>query len=125
MKQVLLCGMLLALLTSVSFAQRGRAVGGVGPTARLGAPNVRMGPDAVGIAPSTGIPPSARIGGVAPNATRVAPNAIPVAPHATTVAPNATTVAPNAKTVAPNARTTGAETVTPRARTVDPDALPQ
>ncbi len=83
MKKVLVFGVLLGLLTTVSWAQRGRTVGGVGPTARLpGA--TRMPPNAVGI-PHRGI---------APNATSTGTGK--------TVKPNAT-AGQTAKTVGPNA----------------------
>jgi hypothetical protein len=101
MKKLLVCGMLLGLLTSLSFAQRGRAYGGVGTSARI--PNV---------------------GPVSPNA-RTSPNAIGTGHDG--VAPNATTgknpkhSAPNA-TADPTARTVGPNTGTVPDRVITPDA---
>ncbi|MGA2688930.1 MAG: hypothetical protein ABSE85_12755 [Candidatus Korobacteraceae bacterium] len=99
MKKVLVCGMLLGLLTSVSFAQRGRAIGGVGTSARI--PNV--GP----VSPTARINPnSINTGhdGVLPNAT-TGKNPKPLTPNATTD-PTAKTVGPDAKTIGPNTVTT-------------------
>jgi hypothetical protein len=109
MKRILLCGMLLAFLTSMSFAQRGRGRSGVGPTAITPAPSARVAPNAIGIAPST-VPPNARTGGAV------------IPPSAVTVAPRAEAPASTANPVAPAARTTSPETVAPKARTIPPDA---
>ncbi len=95
MKKVLVCGMLLGLLTTLSWAQRERTV--VGPAARMGGvgPAARIGPNSLGIPPH-GIAPNARTAGTA---TTVRPNA--TAGKATTVRPNATNGGA-AKTVRPN-----------------------
>ena len=110
MKKVLVCGMLLGLLTSVSFAQRGRAVGGVGQGARTPnvgpvSPNARMSPNAIGVEHD----------GVLPNATTTGKNPKPLTPNATTD-PTAKTVDPAAKTVGPNSETTVPD------RVITPDA---
>ena len=98
MKKLFISVAVLGLLSSVSVAQRGHAVGGVAPMARTT-------PNAITLSH----------GGVAPNAR--------TAGSVTTVPPKATTVAPNARTkVAPNARTVTPEPVAPNARTVAPDA---
>ncbi len=94
MKRILICAMMLGLLTSVSVAQRGRAAGGVGPTARMPgmepvAPAGRIGPNAVTLGHGVGVPP----------------DAISTASHSKTVTPNATSGS-KAKTVSPNANTT-------------------
>jgi hypothetical protein len=82
MKKLLVCGMLLAFLTSVSFAQRGRAIGGVGATASPGArfpsvtpasPAARTNPNSI----STGHD------GALPNATKVEKDPTTVKPNAT------------------------------------------
>lgn len=97
MKKLLVCGMLLGLLTGVSYAQRGRTVGGVGPSAAR-FPNV--GP----VSPHAGVNPNSigmAHGGVLPNATTttsktpktITPNAT-FDPKAQTVGPHATTTAP-------------------------------
>jgi len=106
MKKVLVCGMLLGLLTSVSYAQRGHAVGGVGPSARIPSvgpvsPNARINPSAIGIGHA----------GVLPNATTTGKNPTHVGPNAT-FDPNARTVGPTANTAEPSARTVGPNTVT-------------
>jgi len=77
MKKLLLFCTVVGLLTGVSFAQRGRAVGGVGPTAG------RM----------------TSVGPIAPNA-RISPNAVNIGHNG--IAPNATSIGANPKTVAPN-----------------------
>jgi hypothetical protein len=88
MKKLLVCGMLLGLLTSLSFAQRGRAYGGVGTSARIPnvgpvSPNARTSPNAIGTGHD----------GVAPNAT-TGKNPKHSAPNAT-ADPTARTVGPN------------------------------
>ncbi|MFZ0314125.1 MAG: hypothetical protein WAL85_15570 [Candidatus Korobacteraceae bacterium] len=116
MKQVLVFGMLLGLLTSVSFAQRGHAVGGVG--ANPGIPNV--GP----VSPMARPSPNAITmphEGVAPNATTVEKNPSRVAPNATTD-PTAKTVGSTAQTVGPDAKTVGPTTVTVPDRVITPNA---
>jgi hypothetical protein len=112
MKKVLVCGMLLGLLTSVGYAQRGHAVGGVGPAART-MPNV--GP----VSPNARINPGAISTG--PHATTVGPQATTVEKNPNRVAPNATTD-PTAKTVGPEATNVGAHTVTVPDRVITPDA---
>jgi len=95
MKKILLCAMALALLTSLSFAQRGRAMGG-GPT------GVRS-PNAGAVSPHAGVNPNSLgmpHGGVLPNAA-TAKTSTTVKPNAT-VNPKSTTVNPNAKTVQPD-----------------------
>ena len=93
MKKILVCGMLLGLLTAVSWAQRGRTMGGAGvtpgarmPSAGVGSPNIGMNPNAVGM-PQGGALPRAT---TSPNATTSK------TPH--TVKPNATSD-PKANTV--------------------------
>jgi hypothetical protein len=44
MRRVMICAMVLGLLPGLAFAQRGRAVGGVGPTARP----LNVGPSSMG-----------------------------------------------------------------------------
>src|SRR5580704_3329658 len=103
MKKILICGMMLGLMTGVGFAQRGRAAGGVGPTAGM---------------------PSAPIGRTAPNAVTAvprapAPNAVSGPSNVKTVTPNATG-ADAAKTVAPNANSSdNAKTVAPNSKSAD------
>jgi len=97
MKKIVICGMMLGLLTAVSWAQRGRAIGGGTSGARI--------PNAGSISPHAGMNPSAvgmPHGGVLPNAT-ASPNAT------TTKSPN--TVEPNA-TFDPKADTVGPHSVT-------------
>jgi len=86
MKKVLACGMLLGLLTAVSFAQHQRTgFGGTMPGARL--------PNAV---PGAGSPNHGTFPGTFPSQGQAAPNA-----HTTGVQPNSVTPAtPN--TVRPN-----------------------
>jgi len=99
MKKVLVCGMLLGLLTSVSYAQRGRAAGGVGTTVRM--------PNVMPVSPTAGINPNSinkGHDGVLPNAT-TGKNPKPLTPNAATD-PTAKTVGPDAKTVGPNTVTT-------------------
>jgi len=109
MKQLLVCGMLLGLLTSVSFAQRGHAIGGVGTSARIPnvgpvSPNAITSPNAISM-PHAGVLPNANTTGK--NPTRVAPNA---------------TTDPTAQTVGPAAKTVGPTTVTVPDRIIPPDA---
>jgi hypothetical protein len=112
MKKILICGMMLGLMTGVGFAQRGRAVGGVGPTAGMpSAPIGRTAPNTV-----TAVPRAP-----APNAVSAPNNTKAVTPNATgsdaakTVAPN-TNSADNAKTVGPNTNSADdAKTVAPNA----------
>lgn len=105
MKKVLVCGTLLGLLTSISFAQRGRTVGGLsGPTARI-----------------------PKVGPVSPNAT-ISPNSIGnghdgILPNATTIGKTPKTVDPIA-TTDPTAKTVGTRTVTGPATVTLPDARP-
>ncbi len=97
MKKLLVCGMLLGLLTSLSFAQRGRAIGGVGTSAR--------------------VPPS--IGTISPNA-RVNPSSISIGHGG--ILPNATTMGKTPKTITPNATTNPrARTIKPDATAPRPD----
>ena len=79
MKKVLICGMLLGLLPSLAWAQRGRVAGGIGSSARM--PSVGSVPSNVGIHPG-----AVNVGhdGVAPNAT---PSASPVGTQSKTVSP--------------------------------------
>ena len=76
MKKLFVLGMLLGLLTSLSFAQRGRAVG-MGPTAR-GPIGANVGP----MSPSARINPNAvTVGhdGISPNAKPIeAPPGMPI-----------------------------------------------
>jgi len=104
MKKILMCAMSLALLTSLSFAQRGRVAGGAAPGVRF--------PNAGAVSPHTGVNPNALgmpHGGVLPNATSgktvstVKPNATDN-PKATTVKPNAETVQPD-RVILPDAHT--------------------
>ncbi|MGA2370032.1 MAG: hypothetical protein ACLPPV_17675 [Candidatus Korobacteraceae bacterium] len=117
MKKVLVCGMLLGLLTSVSYAQRGHAIGGVGTSARIPdvgpvSPNARTSPNALSVGHD----------GVMPNATTTGKNPTHVGPNAT-FDPTARTVGPNTKTADPSARTVGPNTVTTVPdRVITPDA---
>ncbi len=79
MKKVLICGMLLGLLPGLASAQRGRTVGGMGPSARM--PMLDRMRSNVGVRPG-----SVNMGhdGVAPNA---APIATPVGSQSKTVGP--------------------------------------
>jgi hypothetical protein len=93
MKKVLICGMLLGLLPGLAFAQRGRMVGGIGPsawTANVGpmTPNLGARPNAV----------SAGHDGVAPSATPVGSELKTVTPSATS-GPTASSVGANSKIV--------------------------
>jgi hypothetical protein len=104
MKNIFLCAMSLALLTSLSFAQRGRAIGGgVGgtrfPTAGAISPHAGVNPNSIGM-PHGGVLPNATTGKttstVKPNATNN--------PKATTVKPNAETVEPD-RVILPDSHT--------------------
>jgi len=111
MKKVFVCGMLLGFLTTLSYAQRGHSIGGVGPMARP------RGADLGGIHSTTGLNPNAKIN---PNSVGighggVTPNAIPMSTHSKTVSPDAAGD-PSVRTVHPNA------TTMPDARPVPPDA---
>lgn len=118
MKRILICGMLLALATSLSFAQRSRGVGpstGVGPAVGHVGPAARM-PDTGPMSPTTRVSPNTL-------GTDRAPN------HVSTTSPDTTSVGPaTGDRVGPDARTTGADTgksTTPATvpdRTVMPDA---
>ncbi len=105
MKRILICGMMLGLLTGVGFAQRGRAVGGVGPAARM-----------PGNAPVVGTTPNA----VTTTHGSTTPNAVSGSTHAKTVTPNATNGA-QAAAVTPNSG--NATTVSPNVNTVPDRAL--
>ena len=95
MKRLIVCGMLLGLLTTVSFAQRGRAIGGATAGARI--PNVGAISPHAGINPnSVGLPH----GGVLPNAT-TSKTPKTITPNAT-INPKAGTVRPNSETVRPD-----------------------
>lgn len=105
MKKTLICGMMLGLLTSVSFAQRAHTVR---PTATV--------PHTVGMAPV------APMAATTPNAVssapaKVAPDSVTGSTHAKTVTPNATLPASTANTATPSAASTS-----PTARTVNPNA---
>lgn len=89
MKKVLVCGMLLGLLTSVSFAQRGRTMGGFGPTARGPSPTATT-PPMTAHSPDSVIPGSVLSNTThAPTATTVGkdPNARPNATFSPTAVP--------------------------------------
>lgn len=112
MKRILICGVVLGLMTGVGFAQRGRAVGGVGPAVG-------------GVGPSARMPANAPVVRTTPNAVTnthgsVRPNAISGSANAKTVKPNATSGA-NATAVAPNAG--NATSVSPNADTVPDRAI--
>jgi len=110
MKKIVICGMMLGLLTAVSWAQRGRSIGGMPTNAHI--PNV--GP----ISTHAGMNPNAISmphGGVFPSAT-TKPNA------ETTTSKNPNTVRPNA-TMDPIAPTVGSHTESvPPTRVILPDA---
>ncbi len=98
LKKVIACGMLLGLLTAVSFAQHQRtASGGTMPGARL--------------------PNTVHSGGVLGNPTY--PSSVKAAPntHTIGVQPN-TTTSPTAKTVGPNVNTNPDHVTTPNAQDV-------
>ena len=106
MRRVLVCGMLLVFFTSLSYAQRGHSIGGVGPMAR-----------------SRG----AALGGIHADSSKITPNPIGVGHDG--VSPNAIPLSTRSKTVSPNAagdpsvRTTHPNATTmPDARPVPPDA---
>lgn len=108
MKKLLICGMLLGLLSSVSFAQRGRSVAGVGPSANTtgisGMPShTPFNPNAVGV----------NHGGVMPNARTVGsqPSTVPSSATRsnTTAIPSSTRTAPS-KVTGPDARTVNPDT---------------
>ena len=104
MKKILICGMLLGLLSSVSVAQRGRAIG-MGPTAR--------GPVGANVGP---------IGPIGPNA-RINPSSVSVGHGG--IAPNAKPIDAIGGTVSPTAGRTHTPTVGPNSRTPMPDqAMP-
>lgn len=109
MKKIVVCGMMLGLLTAVSWAQRGRAPG---------MPTSTHIPNAGVMSPTPGINPSAigmPHGGVFPSAT-TKPNA------ETTTSKNPSTVRPNA-TMDPIAPTVGSHTETGApGRVILPDA---
>jgi len=95
MKKTFLCAMALVLLTSLSFAQRGRVAGGVSPGVRF--------PNAGAVSPHAGANPNSLgmpHGGALPSAT-TGRTAATVKPNAT-VNPQATTVKPNTETVEPD-----------------------
>ncbi|HKD84072.1 MAG TPA: hypothetical protein VKB58_04945 [Terriglobales bacterium] len=106
MKKLLICGMLLGLLTSVSYAQRGRSVGGIGtsgarvPNVGPISPHAGVNPDSIGM-PHGGVLPNARTTSgktsktTTPNATSD-PKAQTVGPHANTTSPTRGTL-PNAR----------------------------
>ncbi len=124
MKRILICGMLLALATSLSFAQRSRGVGpstgGIGPAVGHVGPAVR-GPDIGPMSPASPVRPDA----VGPD--RTAPVAAPN--HVSTTSSDATGVGPDTtRRVAPDAKAPGANNVKPASpvgvpdRAVMPDA---
>lgn len=93
LSKLIACGMLLGLLSGVSFAQRGRlANGGTVPGARL--------PSAWTLGHGTTHTPTS--GTTVPNAPKIQPNTT-TSPTAKTVGPNANTV-PNNATPLPNSR---------------------
>jgi hypothetical protein len=99
-KTIVACGMLLGLLSSVSFAQHQRlATGGTSPGARL--PNATNGGGTFNRGITTGqgsITSTGRTGGIVqPNATST--------PTSKTVSPNTSTIDPTAGDVRPNAGT--------------------
>ena len=112
MKKLIICGVMFGLMTGVSFAQRGRAAGGVGPAVG-------------GVGPTARISNSAPAMGTTPNAVTTrhgstAPNAVSGSTHAKTVTPNATNGA-SSTSVTPNAG--NATTVSPNANTVPDRAI--
>ena len=111
MKKIMICGMMLGLLTTVSFAQRGRTVGGARPAAT----SPRMAP-AAPMTPMATTTPNA----VSNGRSDVAPNSVNSSTHAKTVTPDATSTPSTAKTVTPSAASTPpmTKTVTPNANTV-------
>ncbi len=118
MKKVLVSGMLLGLLTSVSYAQHAHAI-----TMRAGA-GVRI-PNASPVSPIAGMNPSAiSMGhdGMHPNAITTGTNPKPLTPNATTTKGPTATKDPTAKAVGPDADTVGSRTVTVPNRVITPDA---
>jgi hypothetical protein len=103
MKKILVCGILLGLLTTVSFAQRrALSTGGTIPGARL--PNatsthIGMNPNSLGL-PHGGVLPSATAGKASKTTTPNSTNN----PRATTVKPNSETIQPD-NVKLPDART--------------------
>jgi len=106
LNKIFACGMLLGLLTAVSFAQHQRIAGG-------------------GTMPGAHLPNTIHSGGVlgAPDATTLGKGSVTSGGQTSGVfTPNATTT-PSAKTVSPNANLDpNASTISPHARTVDPNA---
>ena len=113
MKKLLICGLLLGLLSGISFAQRGRTIGGIGPAAHgasigpnIGpmSPNARINPSAIGLG-HAGVSPNAKpvgdITGVPATAgksrtsTSVGPNSKPHMPDQA-MPPLSPTIRPNA-----------------------------
>ena len=117
MKNILICGLLLGLLTGVGVAQRGRPGGAVGPTAR---PDVDLGARrSAGVSP-TMVPNRTTTSNRNVSPTAAGPIRDPQAGTSTTTAPNGTisnrnvgpTAAPirdplagSSTTVVPNATT--------------------
>jgi len=108
LNRILVCGMLLGLLTAVSFAQHQRiAGGGTMPGARL--PNTVHSGGTLGLPDTTTLSKGSSTSGVfRPNATTT--------PSAKTVDPNASTISPHAGTISPNASTTPEHVTIPDAR---------
>jgi len=79
MKKLLVCGMLLGLLTSVSYAQRGRAIGGVGASANVGA----RFPSITPASPAARVNPNSVTTGHAGAVTNAEKNPSTVKPNAT------------------------------------------
>ena len=89
MKNILICGLLLGLLTGVGVAQRGRPGGAVGPTAR---PDVDLGARrSAGVSP-TMVPNRTTTSNRNVSPTAAGPIRDPQAGTSTTTAPNGTTV---------------------------------
>jgi hypothetical protein len=118
MKRILICGMMLGLLTGAGFAQRGRAVGGVGPAVGGAGASARMPAPAVGVTPNVGTAPNA----VTTTHSATAPNSVSGSTHAQTVPPNAANAAAvgpksgNAATVPPNTNTLPDRAISPDAQ---------
>ncbi|MGC2110892.1 MAG: hypothetical protein WA655_15330 [Candidatus Korobacteraceae bacterium] len=112
MKKVLICGMLVGLLSTVSFAQRGRTVGGIGPAAR----GASIGPNIGPMSPSARVNPSA----ISLGHDGVAPNARPVGAVPSTVSPNAGK-SRSTTSVGPNSKTIPGQAMPPSSRTIGPD----
>ncbi len=128
MRKLIVCGMLLGLLSTVSVAQRGRATGGAGPTVRM--PNAA--PMSQPMSPVARTPNAA-----ATSHDGIAPDAVSGSTHSKTVSPNAqsNTSASATQAVSPNAdsraKASAPQNVNPNAtngsgapaaRTVDPNA---